>query len=132
MRFPFRFLFRMNKRRSRKRRFRQLKAQLGYAGALREARREFGSLKVTKIDSVAGNRFLRSFQWRKVRMEALVKYGNRCQCCGSTPKDGIRINVDHILPRKTHPELALELSNLQILCEVCNQGKGNTDTTDWR
>lgn len=38
----------------------------------------------------------------------------------------------HIQPRKTHPHLALVLSNLQVLCHDCNHGKGNWDTTDWR
>lgn len=76
--------------------------------------------------------FLKSYQWRKLRMEAIKKYGNKCQCCGATPEDGIRINVDHIKPRKYHPELALDLNNLQILCNECNHGKGNWDNTDWR
>lgn len=76
--------------------------------------------------------FLETYEWRKLRMEALKLYGARCQCCGATAKDGIRIHVDHIKPRKDHPELALELSNLQVLCGPCNHGKGNWDSTDWR
>jgi 5-methylcytosine-specific restriction endonuclease McrA len=65
-------------------------------------------------------------------MEALKKYGTRCQCCGATPADGVKMNVDHIKPRKLFPQLALDISNLQVLCEVCNHGKGNWDMTDWR
>ena len=42
------------------------------------------------------------------------------------------MNVDHIKPRKLFPNLALDSSNLQVLCEVCNHGKGNWDMTDWR
>ena len=80
----------------------------------------------------ASDAFLGTFEWRKVRMQALKKYGARCQCCGATPADGMRMNVDHIKPRKTHPELALSVDNLQVLCEVCNHGKGNWDSTDWR
>lgn len=53
-------------------------------------------------------------------------------CCGATREDGVQIQVDHIKPRKTHPELALDINNLQVLCEVCNHGKGNWDQTDWR
>ena len=52
--------------------------------------------------------------------------------CGRTRRDGIIINVDHIKPRKTHPHLALEPSNLQVLCNECNLGKGNKFKTDWR
>jgi len=75
--------------------------------------------------------FLSSFQWRTLRMSAFKKYGNRCQCCGASPSDGIVLNVDHVKPRKHHPELALDINNLQILCAACNHGKLNT-TVDWR
>lgn len=76
--------------------------------------------------------FLKSYEWRRVRMEALKKYGARCQCCGATPADGVTINVDHIKPRRLFPSLALSVDNLQVLCAACNQGKGNWDMTDWR
>ena len=76
--------------------------------------------------------FLQSFEWRKVRMEALKKYGAKCQCCGATPAHGAVMNVDHIKPRKLFPHLALDLNNLQVLCHDCNHGKGNWDMTDWR
>ena len=76
--------------------------------------------------------FLQTYEWRKVRMEALKKYGARCQCCGATPAHGAVMNVDHIKPRKIFPHLALDINNLQILCHECNHGKGNWDMTDWR
>lgn len=80
----------------------------------------------------ASDSFLETFEWRKVRMLALKKYGPRCQCCGATPADGIVINVDHIKPRRFYPHLALDVDNLQILCNPCNHGKGSWDMTDWR
>jgi 5-methylcytosine-specific restriction endonuclease McrA len=76
--------------------------------------------------------FLKSFEWRKLRMMALKRDGARCVCCGATAAGGSQIHVDHIKPRRSHPELALALSNLQILCEDCNHGKGSWDDTDWR
>lgn len=76
--------------------------------------------------------FLRSFEWKSVRMMALKKYGAVCQCCGASPKTGAVINVDHIKPRKIFPQLALDVDNLQVLCGDCNHGKGNWDMTDWR
>lgn len=88
--------------------------------------------KPRKKPKEATSGFLESYQWRKVRMQALIKYGAKCMCCGATPEVGGVMNVDHIKPRITHPELALELDNLQILCHECNHGKGNWDTTDWR
>ncbi len=65
-------------------------------------------------------------------MEVLAEHGARCQCCGARPSDGVMIHVDHIKPRKLFPELALSRDNLQVLCEVCNHGKGNWNQTDWR
>lgn len=85
-----------------------------------------------KNSDVSGNEFLQSFEWRKLRMVALKKYGPKCQCCGASVKDGAVMNVDHIKPRKHYPELALDVDNLQILCHECNHGKGNWDMTDWR
>ena len=78
------------------------------------------------------DKFLSGYEWRQVRMMALKKYGATCQCCGASPATGAVMNVDHIKPRKLFPELALDLTNLQILCSPCNHGKGNWDQTDWR
>jgi 5-methylcytosine-specific restriction endonuclease McrA len=81
---------------------------------------------------VTSDAFLSTFEWRRVRMEALKKYGPKCMCCGATPSTGAVMNVDHIKPRKKWPSLALDVNNLQILCHDCNHGKGNWDQTDWR
>ena len=89
-------------------------------------------VRIIKANIVQSNDFLQSFEWRKLRMEALIKYGRKCACCGASPETGAIMNVDHIKPRKTHPELALDLNNLQVLCHECNHGKGNWNTTDWR
>jgi 5-methylcytosine-specific restriction endonuclease McrA len=77
--------------------------------------------------------FLTSFEWRQLRMSVIKERGARCECCGATPADGRTvINVDHIKPRKFFPALSLVRENLQVLCNVCNHGKGNWDQTDWR
>lgn len=75
--------------------------------------------------------FLRSFEWRQVRLRALQKYGRVCVCCGATPGSGVVLNVDHVKPRRRFPDLALDIGNLQVLCEECNHGKGNL-TVDFR
>lgn len=82
--------------------------------------------------SVASDAFLSTYEWRRLRMQALKKYGARCQCCGATPAAGAVMNVDHIKPRRIFPDLALDIENLQVLCHECNHGKGNWDMTDWR
>lgn len=76
--------------------------------------------------------FLKSSEWAKVRMKVLRKYGAACQCCGATAKDGAKICVDHIKPRQFFPQLALDENNLQVLCDLCNLGKGNVHIEDWR
>ena len=75
--------------------------------------------------------FYQSKAWATVRYAALMKHGARCQCCGATAADGASMHVDHIKPRSKFPDLALELSNLQVLCSLCNTAKSNIDQTDW-
>lgn len=82
--------------------------------------------------NVAGQEFLESYAWRRLRMIALKRFGTKCMCCGACPESGSAVNVDHIKPRKLFPHLALDLGNLQVLCHECNHGKGNWDMTDWR
>lgn len=84
-----------------------------------------------KLKTPAGD-FYRSDEWRALRYAAFAAYGRKCSCCGASPETGAVMHVDHIKPRFTHQELALELSNLQILCADCNKGKGAWDATDWR
>ncbi len=76
-----------------------------------------------------GKDFYKTREWREVRYKALVKFGKKCQACGES---GGFIHVDHIKPRSRFPALDLHIENLQALCEACNIGKSNTDTTDWR
>ncbi len=40
----------------------------------------------------------------------------RCELCGQAKHDGVRLEVDHIRPRATRPDLALDAANLQVLC----------------
>ena len=96
-----------------------------------EKANQLKAVLTSKID-VRSDAFLSSFEWRKLRMQALKLYGPKCMCCGATPATGAVMNVDHIKPRKLFPQLALEINNLQILCHECNHGKGNWDQTDWR
>lgn len=56
-----------------------------------------------------------------LRYDILKRDHFRCQICGATEKDGIKLHVDHIVPvskgGKTVP------SNLRTLCSRCNLGK---------
>ena len=76
--------------------------------------------------------FYSTWAWVKLRYEVLAEGDGRCVLCGRSKAEGTYLQVDHIKPLKTHPELALVKSNLQVLCGACNFGKGNWDKTDWR
>lgn len=89
-------------------------------------------LKRKQAAYAASDEFLQSYEWRQARYAALLNSDGLCCLCGRGKKHGVILNVDHIKPRRTHPELALSQSNLQVLCSSCNHGKGNWDSTDWR
>lgn len=59
-----------------------------------------------------------------LRYQILVRDRFTCAICGRTQKDGVVLQIDHILPvskgGKTVPE------NLRVLCSLCNYGKGDT------
>lgn len=59
----------------------------------------------------------------KLRYEILERDGFKCQICGRTENDGVKLHVDHIYPISkggaTIPE------NLRTLCSDCNLGKSN-------
>jgi len=76
--------------------------------------------------------FYKSKQWASVRYAALIKSDGRCQCCGASKADGAKLHVDHIKPRSKFPGLALDLNNLQVLCDLCNIAKSNIDMTNWK
>ena len=103
--------------------------------ALRRARGDHGSRSIRKN---AGS-FYKSWAWQTLRFEVLQKRGRRCECCGWTPdapgsSDGQHLQVDHIVARSKAPHLALEESNLQVLCNFCNRGKGAGEAirfADW-
>lgn len=58
-------------------------------------------------------------RWKALRFMARRRDGFACVQCG---KKG-RLEVDHVKPIRTHPELALDLGNLQCLCIACHARK---------
>lgn len=88
--------------------------------------------KLAKLNvDVTSKEFLATWEWKTLRYEVLLEQGAVCKCCGAKPSDGVTLCVDHIKPRRTHPQLALDKTNLQVLCNDCNMGKGSWDTTNW-
>ena len=99
-----------------------------------KSKRERRAEKRTKRASTKpDDTFYKSEDWRTVRFIALKRSKGCCVLCGrSNRAHGVILHVDHIKPRSRFPALALDASNLQVLCEDCNLGKSNRDTTDWR
>jgi len=64
-------------------------------------------------------RVTRTKRWKVLRAEILERDRYRCQSCGC---DG-RLEVDHIKPVKTHPDLSYAPGNLQALCPSCHTRK---------
>jgi hypothetical protein len=75
--------------------------------------------------------FYESWDWKRLSFDVKQERGRKCECCGAKAPD-VRIITDHIKPIRHHWHLRLERSNLQILCDDCNMGKGSRDETDFR
>lgn len=63
--------------------------------------------------------FYNSLAWWKLRSK-VAKRAIRCALCGERFVKGQVKVVDHILRRKARPDLALEESNMQVLCTTCH------------
>lgn len=63
---------------------------------------------------------LKSRRWQVLRQIVLERDGWTCTCgCGSRR----RLEIDHIKPVRTHPELAFDPANLQTLAASCHTKK---------
>lgn len=76
--------------------------------------------------------FYNSREWLQLRYRVLAahykKHGHICLCC---KERFVELHVDHKKPRSKRPDLALEITNLQVICRKCNLGKSNHDDTDF-
>jgi 5-methylcytosine-specific restriction endonuclease McrA len=60
--------------------------------------------------------FEKSAEWKALKAEFMKTVPHVCVQCGAKS----RLHVDHIKPKSKYPELALEMTNLQLLCKDCN------------
>lgn len=100
----------------------------GICQQIASGKSEFQPSRIAKLPD---SDFYQSWEWAQLRYEVLKKHGPRCMLCGADSRS-TKIVVDHIKSRRLFPELQLEFSNCQVLCDPCNRGKGFKDDTDWR
>ena len=55
------------------------------------------------------------------RIHVFDRDGNKCLWCGRSGVDGVKLNVDHIVPE--HFGGSSDFDNLGTLCNLCNGGK---------
>ena len=68
-----------------------------------------------------GNRFYSSKDWHKLRGQVIRRdYVHGCRICRKPFATRKNVVVDHIVPRRSNPDLALEPSNMQLLCGPCH------------
>ena len=60
-----------------------------------------------------------------LRFEVMKRDGFCCVYCGARPADGVRLQVDHIVPRAKGG--SDDPQNLTTSCQPCNSGKGARD-----
>lgn len=59
----------------------------------------------------------------KVRYQVMQRDGFRCQLCGASQADGVKLHVDHKIPISKGGNS--DPDNLRTLCDRCNWGKGS-------
>lgn len=68
-------------------------------------------------------KFLNSRAWIKLR-DFKLRETPWCELCAKEKSQPVpAVDVDHIKPRHSHPELKLVFSNLQSLCKTCHGKK---------
>ena len=65
----------------------------------------------------------RALMTNSLRYDILKRDGFKCQICGSTVQDGVKLHVDHIIPVSRGGHTTPD--NLRTLCDRCTSGKSN-------
>ena len=65
-----------------------------------------------------------------IRYNVLRRDNFTCQKCGATVQDGVKLEVDHIIPVSKGGKT--NMNNLQTLCNRCNKGKCDKIEDDFK
>jgi 5-methylcytosine-specific restriction enzyme A len=78
----------------------------------------YGSMTAKQVEL---RKFLKSAAWLKLRLVKL-QMSPHCEYCDEAGRGSMvpAIDVDHIKPRHSYPELSLALNNLKSACKRCH------------
>jgi hypothetical protein len=74
-----------------------------------------------EFSTKAENVLYHSKEWKLMRELVLTRDGNKCVRCGAENSWKNALQVEHVLSKAYHPELAFEMSNLMTLCNRCHK-----------
>lgn len=81
-----------------------------------------------RMDKAARVAFYHSKAWQALRAQALRRDGYECVACKAEGKVSTGVlDVDHIKPIESYPDLKLDLKNLQTLCKYHHNRKHGRD-----
>lgn len=70
----------------------------------------------------------RRLMTKELRQKIKIRDNYTCQSCGKYMPDEVGLHIDHIIPIKDGGKTVE--SNLQVLCDKCNLGKGSKKVND--
>ena len=76
----------------------------------------------TPVDRKADIRFYVSERWKRLAAMVRRRALGLCERCHEPPTRK-SLEVHHKKPRKTHPELAYDIENLEALCTKCHNAE---------
>lgn len=66
---------------------------------------------------------------KKIREFLIAEQGQKCTYCKSKVRRGTTlIPIEHVVPKKKHPQFTFENNNLVIACPMCNTKKSTKET----
>lgn len=94
-----------------------------YERDIRRAAAEIGQDTAVKNSEEYRRKAERRRVTDRLRYQIIRRDGFRCQLCGASQADGVKLHVDHIIPISKGG--TSDERNLRTLCDRCNLGKGD-------
>lgn len=108
---------------SKKGKVRKSKSHIYYQDEFMKIMKKYREIQNTQEINQISSRIERARMSDSIRYDVLRRDNYKCAICGKGNRDGVKLEVDHIIPVSKGGKT--EMSNLQTLCERCNRGKSN-------